>query len=301
MLPKIAILLAGYNGQKYIHEQILSLINQKNVLVEIFIRVDGESEVFIELVTGLANKFENIHYIKGDVISSSSSNFYNLILGMRSYDFDYYALCDQDDIWLDNKLINAISYFNDNSVQGYSSAFTTFNSTGEKRTYQLGVQTKFDYFFQSAGPGCTFLITPWLVNEVKKLLVDPSNVANQVDSHDWLIYAVCRASGRKWLIDPTSSVQYRQHDRNTLGANSGLKSKVKRLKNISNSWYLCEVLKILEISCSLSSNLQLQGLKNNMVKLGLKARFNILRIVPQARRKFYDRIFLALMIVLGLF
>jgi len=37
MLPKIAILLAGYDGQKYIQEQVFSLINQKKVLVEIFI------------------------------------------------------------------------------------------------------------------------------------------------------------------------------------------------------------------------------------------------------------------------
>ena len=63
MPPKIAVLLAGYNGQKYIQEQVLSLISQKEVLVEIFIRVDGQSKIFIELVARLENQFENIHYI----------------------------------------------------------------------------------------------------------------------------------------------------------------------------------------------------------------------------------------------
>ena len=111
MLPKIAVLLAGYNGQKYIQEQVLSLLSQRKVLVEIFIRVDGESEIFIEFISRLAKQFKNIHYIKGDVISSSSSNFYNLILGMSSYDFDYYAFCDQDDVWLDNKLNIFINKF----------------------------------------------------------------------------------------------------------------------------------------------------------------------------------------------
>ena len=144
-------------------------------------------------------------------------------------------------------------------------------------------------------------MTPWLISEVKKLLVDPSRVANQVALHDWLIYAVCRASGRRWLIDPTPSMQYRQHSKNVLGANIGLKAKIARLKEISNGWYRGEVLKILEVSCSLSNNPQLQDLKNNMAKLGLRSRFNLLRVVPQIRRRFYDRIFLALMIIFGLF
>jgi rhamnosyltransferase len=247
MPPKIAVLLAGYNGQKYIQEQVLSLISQKKVLVEIFIRVDGESEIFIELISRLAKQFNNIHYIKGDVISSSWSNFYNLILGMSPNDFDYYAFCDQDDIWLDNKLINAISCFDGNSAQGYSSAFSTFNSAGKKITYQLGSQTKFDYFFQSAGPGCTFVLNNAGFDFLQSfLLKNPSMLS--VSAHDWLVYFIFRFNNMKWIIDTESYIYYRQHSSNVAGVNKGIKAKFKRVKILFHGWYFSDLMCLLSFA-----------------------------------------------------
>jgi rhamnosyltransferase len=247
MPPKIAVLLAGYNGQKYIQEQVLSLISQKKVLVEIFIRVDGESEIFIELISRLAKQFNNIHYIKGDVISSSWSNFYNLILGMNSNDFDYYAFCDQDDIWLDNKLINAISCFDDNTVHGYSSAFTTFNSVGKKLTHQLGSQKKYDYFFQSAGPGCTFVLSNKGFNFLQEFLrKNPSMLS--VTAHDWLVYFIFRFNKMKWIIDTESYLLYRQHSVNVAGVNKGVKAKIKRVKLLFNGWYFSDLMHLLSFA-----------------------------------------------------
>lgn len=247
MLPKIAVLLAGYNGQKYIQEQVLSLLSQRKVLVEIFIRVDGESEIFIEFISRLAKQFKNIHYIKGDVISSSSSNFYNLILGMSSYDFDYYAFCDQDDVWLDNKLINAVSCFDDNTVHGYSSAFTTFNSAGKKLTYQLGTQTKFDYFFQSAGPGCTFVLSNTGFKFLQKfLLKNPSMLS--VTAHDWLVYFIFRFNNMKWIIGTESCIYYRQHSANVAGVNKGIKAKFNRVKILFHGWYFSDLMYLLSFA-----------------------------------------------------
>ena len=302
-LPKIAVCLAAFNGIRWLTEQLDSILAQTGVAVTVFVSVDASIDGTEDWVDARAQADNRVVVLPhGHHFGGSAPNFFRILCDIDLSKIDYVSFADQDDIWQQDKLIRHVKLMQQHNVDGVSSNVIAFWPNGKTKLINKSQpQRKLDFLFESSGPGCTFLMTPWLVNEVKKLLVDPSNVANQVDSHDWLIYAVCRASGRKWLIDPTSSVQYRQHDKNTLGANIGLEAKIERLKSISNSWYLCEVLKILEISCSLSSNLQLQGLKNNMVKLGLKARFNILRIVPQARRKFYDRIFLALMIVLGLF
>ena len=63
MIPRVAILLAGFKGHKHLYEQVLSLLNQKGVSVDIFIRVDGESLIFTNMVIQLASDYNNIHYI----------------------------------------------------------------------------------------------------------------------------------------------------------------------------------------------------------------------------------------------
>ena len=129
--PKVAVLLAGYNGHKYIYEQVFSLLHQDSVSVEVFIRVDGDSPIFTDIVVQLANQYENIHYIKGDIISKPSTNFYKLVLEAKGEAFDYFAFCDQDDIWCNDKLVKAISFFGDKDVNGYSSGFTIFDAAGK--------------------------------------------------------------------------------------------------------------------------------------------------------------------------
>ena len=301
-LPKITVCLAAFNGIRWLNEQLDSILAQTGVAVTVFVSVDASIDGTEDWVDARARADSRIVVLPhGHHFGGAAPNFFRILCDIDLSKIDYVSFADQDDIWQQDKLISHVKLMQQNNVDGVSSNVIAFWPNGKTKLINKSQQQrKLDFLFESAGPGCTYLMTPWLVNEVKKLLVDPSSVANRVVSHDWLIYAVCRVSGRKWLIDPTPSMQYRQHGKNTLGANIGLKAKMERLKQVSNSWYLWEILKILEVSCSLSSNPQFQNLKNDMVKLGLRSRFNLLRVVPQARRRFYDRIFLALMIILGL-
>jgi len=237
IIPKVAILLAGYKGHKYIYEQILSLLGQKGVDVEIFIRVDGDCEIFSRLVLQLDKEYPNIHALNGDVISSSGMNFYKLILGITNYNFDYYALCDQDDIWYSGKLERAISFFKTDSVFGYSSGFTTFSSDGLKKSYSLGSQSQLDYMFQAGGPGCTFVFSRQGFEYIQKYLLKHDRLCS-VLAHDWLVYFIIRLNGKRWVIDSQSSLLYRQHSSNVAGVNSGFGAKIKRLKILFNGWYI---------------------------------------------------------------
>jgi rhamnosyltransferase len=302
-LPKIAVCLAAYNGMRYLPEQFNSILMQKDVAVTVYVSVDQSVDGTEAWVDADAQKDNRIVVLPhGERFGGAARNFFRLLQDVDFSNFDYVSFADQDDIWEQDKLIRHVELMQQNNVDGVSSNAIAFWPDGRTKLIDKSQpQRELDFLFESAGPGCTFLMTPWLVGEVKKLLNDSSNIANRVTLHDWLVYAVCRASGRKWLIDPTPSMQYRQHGKNVVGANSGLKAKLARLKQISNGWYRREVLKVLEVSCSLSSSPQLQNLKKNLTKTGVTSRFNLLRVVPQARRRFYDRIFLALMIIFGLF
>ena len=242
-LPKVAVLLAGYNGHKYIHEQVLTLLNQESVSVEIFIRVDGDSKIFENIVVNLTNSYENIHFIKGDVISSPSSNFYELIFEVNGFEFDYYAFCDQDDVWDSDKLKKSISFFNDGTVHGYSSGFTTFNASGKKKKYSVGSQTRFDYLFQSSGPGCTFVLSRHGFNFLKNYLKLNKELLS-VLAHDWLIYFVFRLNGISWVIDNDSHILYRQHASNVAGANDGILAKAHRFKLLFKGWYFSDLKRL---------------------------------------------------------
>lgn len=302
-VPKVAVFLAVYNGIRYLPQQLNSILMQEDVAVTVYVSVDQSvdgTEAWIDANTRSDSRIAVLPH--GEHFGGAAKNFFRLIQDIDFSNFDYVSFADQDDIWEQDKLKRHIELMQKNDVDAVSSNVIAFWPDGKTKLIDKSQpQRELDFLFESAGPGCTFLMKPWLVNEVKKLLVDSSSDASQVALHDWLVYAVCRASGRKWLIDPTPSMQYRQHGKNVVGANSGLKAKLTRLKKISNGWYRREVLKVLEVSCSLSSNPQLQNLKKNMTKSGVTSRFNVLRVVPQARRRFYDRVFLALMIIFGLF
>lgn len=243
MTPRVAILLAGFNGHKHLYEQVFSLLNQKGVTVDIFIRVDGESLIFTNMVIQLALDYKNIHYIKGDVLSSSGMNFYKLILDMKDTTFDYYSLCDQDDIWEESKLQRAHQCLKDSSASGYSSGFTTFTSTGHKKRYFNGQQTKYDHFFQSSGPGCTFVFDNKGFNFLRSYLTQEKKLL-EVLAHDWLIYFIFRINSLGWHIDTESHLLYRQHDSNVAGVNSGFKAKLKRLSLLFNGWYIADLKKL---------------------------------------------------------
>jgi rhamnosyltransferase len=243
MPPRVAVLLAGFSGQKYIIDQVFSLLNQRSVHVDVFIRVDGDCPVFTEIVHDLCARFVNVHFIKGDSVSSPSSNFYNLILGADNSGFDFYALCDQDDIWHPDKLARSVSFFSDLTVEGYSSGFTTFQSTGAKRKYSLGAQSEFDYLFQSAGPGCTFVMRSSGFSLLQGVLTNHKEL-QRVLAHDWLIYFLFRLHNLKWVIDDASHIFYRQHGENVAGVNRGIRAKLHRAKLLVDGWYVSDLRRL---------------------------------------------------------
>jgi len=300
---RVKVFLATFNGSVWIHEQIDSILRQLGVDVLIYVSDDFSSDTTLALLEALTKQEPRIKLLPRAVkFGSAGKNFYRLILDIDLNDCDYVVFADQDDIWEQDKLIRHIGLMQQNDLDAVSSNVVAFWPDGKTRLVDKAQpQLELDYLFESAGPGCTFLMSTQLVAKVKQLLSDPASVANQVALHDWLVYAVCRSSGGKWLIDSTPSLMYRQHDKNVVGANSGLKAKLSRLSKISNGWYKGEVLKILAVSYQLSNNPKLLTISGLLEKSDLFSRLKLLRFAPQARRKLLDRLVLTLMIILGLF
>ena len=162
---------------------------------------------------------------------------------MKDKTYDCYALCDQDDIWLEDKLIRAYRCLEDSKSSGYSSSCTAFYSNGKKKLYHHGNQNKLDYFFQAAGPGCTYVLSNEGFFFLQKFLNENIKLL-QVSAHDWLIYFILRLANKKWFIDNESFLMYRQHSSNVAGVNSGIFAKLKRLKLLFFGWYVDDLKKL---------------------------------------------------------
>ena len=298
----LAVLLASYNGHEFIQEQIDSILNQCNVQVTLIISDDFSSDGTYEKLEALSMNDKRIVLLpKVNRAGSAGKNFYRLIIDTDLSGFDYVAFSDQDDIWNLDKLSNHIHIIREHKAEAISSNIIAFWPNGNKKLIvKSQPQQSYDFLFESAGPGCTFLMTPWLVNKVKNQLLQ-NEVAVDVTMHDWLTYAICRAHGKRWIIDSTPSMYYRQHQHNVIGANSGFSAILARLKKINDGWYRHEVALITQVVTSINSDQKLSKLKMIIQGHSIVDQFRLLPYAFSGRRKLTDRLFLIICILSFIF
>jgi rhamnosyltransferase len=287
--PKVAVLLAAYNGMAFIDEQVKSILQQINVSVTLFISVDLSSDGTYEWCCDFSDKDSRITVMPyGDKFGGAAPNFYRLIRDVDFSDYDYVALSDQDDIWLEDKLITACNSINRNDVHGYSSNVTAFWDDGRESVIDKAqAQRKYDYLFEAAGPGCTYVFLVEPLTKFKERMATKRQLVNQITLHDWLLYAFFRAQGYRWLIDANSKMRYRQHPSNQVGINKGLKAYLKRFELLKSGWYRQQVINI-------SSFIQMETPIFN-------SRWLLLKSSNQLRRGLSDRIFLFFITLVGLY
>ena len=302
---KVAILMATYNGSTWLKKQIESILNQTYVDITLFVSDDlSQDSTYQFLLKEMMNDSRIKLLPQTHKFGSAGKNFYRLIQDVDITGYDYIAFADQDDIWECDKLIRHVNLLKKHGVDGVSSNASAFWTSGKKKLIKKSQpQRQLDYLFESAGPGCTFLMTPCLANALKQVLSDSSfsAIANSVALHDWLTYAICRAHGHRWLIDSIPSVKYRQHENNVIGANAGWKAKWVRLQKLRQGWYRNEVIKIVQICNGISPNIETEKLGNLLATKNLFSQLKLLAYVIKARRSLLDRCLLALAIVVGIF
>ena len=301
-IPKIAVLMATYNGVQWLSEQLESILNQSSVVVKLIVSDDMSSDGTNKLLDHFAKNDHRITLLpfKGK-FGSAAKNFYRLIIDADISDCDYVAFADQDDIWLKNKLSTQVKIANESGADGVSSNVVAFWRDGSRALVDKSKPLRrLDFIFESAGPGSTYLMTPWLIQQVKTVLIDQYSNVNQIKAHDWLVYAVCRSSGKKWYISPVPKVKYRQHDNNELGVNLGLRARWSRLQRMHSGWYKAEVIKICKVSQQLTVENFVQEACSEIMDMGLD-RFKLFKFINQSRRAFTDRIVLGLAILFFVF
>ena len=238
----VAIILGFYNGNKYLNEQLRSIIYQSNKSNKIFIFNDRSSqelnshqilskEEFKTNIT-IFNREKNLGFAK------------NFLFGLKDVgsEFDYYAFSDQDDIWETYKIERALNEISKSDLSKpilYCSrtAYYTencLNKIGESKIfkYKKGFQNA---LVQNIAAGNTIVM-----NKLARDLVVKSLKSFDYISHDWWCYQIISAAGGEIIFDKVKSVRYRQHQENLIGGNHRIIDKYTRLNSffsgIFKSW-----------------------------------------------------------------
>lgn len=206
------VLLSTYNGEKYLKDLLESVLNQKNVNVDVLVRDDGSSDSTIDIL----KKYEGDHItIYSGTNLKPAKSFLDLV-SAAPLTYDYYALCDQDDVWKPEKLDKAVQMLGNTSNPAlYSGAVIVTDQNLKNTRISIHPNTFSNPLFgilTFGTPGCTFVFNRTLLEYLKKY------VPSVCSMHDSWISFVCLAVGGKFIYDKEPQIYYRQHGNNVLGA-----------------------------------------------------------------------------------
>lgn len=235
----VNVLISHYNGSLYFEEQIESILNQKGVKVKIYIRDDGSSDINARNALREYEKHPDIKVFFGKNFGYGRS-FMELVK-LVPKDSEYYAFCDQDDVWKQDKLLNALNYLNGHNEPTAYSACPTYVDKNLQKTNNYhsyidslpcGVMSaKHALVTHLFGLGCTMVWNKSLCH-----ILSLGDYSNLTCGHDNLLSVLTPLVGT-YLRDDKEVFYYRQHG-NNIGADKGKKSIIKKIKfaykNLSN-------------------------------------------------------------------
>jgi len=234
---KIAILLATYNGEEYISEQIESILNQTYEDWVIYVHDDGSKDETKAIIKEYERKYpEKIVVLEAPATGGAKTNFLYLF---REVEAPFYMCCDQDDVWLADK-IEITKKEMDNLVRGNEEKpcliFTELcvvdrdlNIQAEKMSAYQGLDCKKVNFnralIQNVVTGCTMMVNRVLRDELEKI-----EDFDGVLMHDWWATLVATRFGKAAYVEK-ATILYRQHGDNGVGATNAA-SFVYKLKRM---------------------------------------------------------------------
>ena len=234
---EVGILLAAYNGEKYISKQIESLLAQTYSNWKLFIRDDGSNDQTVSIINEYAQNDKRISIIEDDGKNLGSCQNFAALLNLTRGQFNYLMFCDQDDYWLPFKIDETLSYMQHLEIKYKKEVpllvYTNFkyaDANLEEIEAKKGFQTtkvanlSFAHLLaQNPAYGCTMML-----NKALQDIVDPIPI--QAENHDYWTALTASALGKIFYVNKPT-ILYRQHN-NNISTNYDSNSLVKRLKRI---------------------------------------------------------------------
>ncbi len=244
----VAIMLAAYNGEKFIAEQIESILRQSYQNWILFIRDDGSSDLTVEIVEDYCKKFPQRMVLvrESSEKHGSNANFAALHKYVtKNYSFSYFMFCDQDDLWLKNKIEITLRRMKEAEAKAKGNVPSLVHTDLKVVNEELQILSDSYFKYRTLHPDFTDLRHLLVQNNAtgctmmwnKKLneIVGDSLSNEEVFQHDWWMSLTACCFGKIFIIkEPT--ILYRQHRENSIGAThvNSLGFIIKRLSNLNH-------------------------------------------------------------------
>lgn len=217
----VCVLMSTYNGEAFLEEQLKSIFQQEGVSVDLIVRDDGSSDATVDILKRW-EKTHRLQWYSGSNMGWAMS-FMHLLL--NSPECDFYAFCDQDDIWESNKLLRALQILpRTDATPGCYISNLLYWREGVPIRKVFGDNIYFDKYtclVQCPAYGCTMVFNKELVDLIKR------NPPRSVNAHDFWTYQVSMLLGDVYY-DNNAYILYRQHGNNQEGALKSRKEIWKR-------------------------------------------------------------------------
>lgn len=226
-MKKVTVIMSTYNGEKYVRDQLDSILNQTYKNIDIVVRDDGSKDGTVNIIKEYQKNHQNIKLVAGKNLGFIKS-FFELL---KITDSDYYAYADQDDIWVENKIELAVDLLDKLDDSKPNMAFGNSDYYDENMNFMAEGEKNRKFAFRTALFECvTQGMTMTINKKTRDYIVE--NPPKNCFFHDWWTYLICIGLGNVAYSNVTT-VKYRRMKSNATSEGQGyIKLLIWRIKNL---------------------------------------------------------------------
>ncbi|MGA4533310.1 glycosyltransferase family 2 protein [Ectopseudomonas chengduensis] len=251
-MPKVAILLCTYHGQRYLAEQLDSFATQSHGNWEVWASDDGSKDNTHSILMAYKAQWPagrlSIHFGPAE---GFAANFLSLTC-RAGVEADFYAYSDQDDVWEADKLSRALQWLT-TVPPSVPALYCSRTRLVDAENNEIGISPLFtktpafaNALIQNIGGGNTMVF-----NNAARELLREAGENKSVITHDWWAYMVVTGCGGRVFYDSTPTLRYRQHGGNLVGMNSNWAARSKRIRMLFQGrfkhWNDCNISALLTL------------------------------------------------------
>jgi glycosyltransferase involved in cell wall biosynthesis len=231
---KVAIWLATRDGAAFLDQQLASLAAQTHPSIDIWASDDGSTDGTLDILAGWQSRWLKGAFKVSDGPRGGFAENFRALISNEAIEADFFACCDQDDLWEPHKLEVALAWMR--SADGsrpllFCSRTLTVSDTGTP----IGMSPLFrrppsfrNALVQSLAGGNTMVL-----NRAARDIVALASRRARFVSHDWWIYLLVTGAGGIVHYSPEPLVRYRQHPGNLVGANVSWQARLERARMLA--------------------------------------------------------------------